>query len=269
MKQFTEQEKEDIAQDYLINYNIQKLAKKYQVSSARIRTVLKNKKVTIISDRKDLWKKRFPRNSNVFEKIDTFAKAYWLGFLYADGNIQKATNTLRINLSTIDEDHLIKFKKFIGASNTEIKRNDKKDIINNKIYEISYFSLSDEKIVNDLINKGCIENKTYSLTFPTEEILPKEFQYHFIRGFFDGDGSIYEDKKRNRVCINFTGTADMLNSIKHIFGKDNIKLENKNNFSVLHLDGNKQVMNILTKIYENSSEEIVLSRKFEKFKKFQ
>lgn len=61
----------------------------------------------------------------------------------------------------------------------------------------------------------------------------------------------------------------MLNSIKHIFGKDNVKLENKNNFFVLHLDGNKQVMNILTKIYENSSEEIVLSRKFEKFKKFQ
>ena len=43
MKQFSEQEKEDIAQDYLINYNIQLLAKKYRVSSARIRTVLKNK----------------------------------------------------------------------------------------------------------------------------------------------------------------------------------------------------------------------------------
>lgn len=266
MKQFSEQEKEDIAQDYLINYNIQLLAKKYKVSSARIRTVLKNKNITIISDRKELWKKRFPRKSDIFKIIDTPEKAYWLGFLYADGSVNKITNTLRINLSTTDEEHLIKFKNFLEAEKTEIKRNDK--IENGKTYEISYFQISDEELINDLINKGCIPNKTYSLSFPDQKILPKELSFHFIRGFFDGDGSIYFDNKRNRICINFTGSTNMLNSIKHIIGKDNVKLENKNNFSVLHLDGNKQVIDTLTKIYENSSDEIVLSRKFKKFNEF-
>ena len=67
MKQFSEQEKTDIAQDYLINYNIQELAKKYEVSAPRIRTVLKNKGIKIISDREKLWKKRFPRQSDIFK----------------------------------------------------------------------------------------------------------------------------------------------------------------------------------------------------------
>lgn len=266
MKQFTEQEKSNIAQDYLINYNIQELAKQYDVTAARIRTVLKNKGISIISDRKELWKKRFPRISDIFKKIDTKEKAYWLGFLYADGCVLKETNTIRINLSTDDIEHLIKFKNFVGAINTEIKSNDKYE--NGEVYYISYFQISDEEMANDLIDKGCVPNKTYGLAFPNEEILPKEFVYHFIRGFFDGDGSLYTDEKRKRLCLNFTGTADMLNGIKHIFGKDNLLLENKGKFSVLHINGNVQVMNIMNRIYEDSSDEIVLSRKKKKFDNF-
>lgn len=54
MKQFSEQEKNNIVQNYLINYNIQQLAKSYEVSPSRIRTILKNKNIQIISDRKEL-----------------------------------------------------------------------------------------------------------------------------------------------------------------------------------------------------------------------
>lgn len=266
MKQFSEQEKNNIVQNYLINYNIQQLAKSYEVSPSRIRTILKNKNIQIISDRKELWKKRFPRDSNIFEQIDTKEKAYWLGFLYADGCIIKKTNTIRINLSTEDIEHLIKFKNFIKATNSEIKNNDKID--KDKVYHISYFQISDEKMVMDLINKGCIPNKTYSLSFPNESILPNEFIFHFIRGFFDGDGSIYTDEKRHRLCLNFTGTPEMLNSIKKFLKKENLQLENKGNFSVLHIDGNKQVKNILDQIYQNSNNEIELVRKKEKYLQF-
>lgn len=259
MKQFLEQEKEYIAQHYLINYNIQELAKQYGVSATRIKTVLKNKNIKIITDRKELWKKRFPRKSNIFEIIDTKEKAYWLGFLYADGCVIAKTNTIRINLSTNDVEHLIKFKNFLGAINTEIKRNDRTD--GDKIYKLSYFQISDEKMASDLIKQGCVPNKTYGLKFPGTDILPIELTSHFIRGFFDGDGSIYIDKQRHRLCINFTGTKEMLDRIKSYFGKDNLKLEDKDNFSVLHIDGNKQVKNILDQIYKDSDKEIELTRK--------
>lgn len=154
MKRFSIKEKEDICQDYLINYNIQNIAKKYEVKPSRIRTILKNNNIEIISDRKELWKKRYPRKSDIFEKIDSKEKAYWLGFIFADGGIIDKTNTLRINLSSVDKDHLIKFKTFLGAVNTEIKENNK--IIDNKEYKISYFSISDEKLILDLKRYGCV-----------------------------------------------------------------------------------------------------------------
>ena len=266
MKQFTKQEKEDITKNYLINYNIQELAKQYGVSPARIRTVLRQQNVQIISDRKELWKKRFPRDSDAFESIDTPAKAYWLGFLYADGSIDKDIEILRINLSTKDEAQLLKVKYFLKATNTQIKHNDKKE--KDKVYPISYFSISDKKLCQDLVKKGCIPNKTYKLLFPSSDIVPTNLLHHFIRGFFDGDGSIYIDEKRNRLCLNFTGTVEMLNGIKQFLHKENLQLENKDKFAVLHINGNKQVINILNLLYKDSFKEIELDRKKEKFHKF-
>lgn len=266
MKQFSQKEKEDICQNYLINYNIQNIAREYGVSPARIKTVLKSNNIKIISDRKELWKMRYPRKSDIFEKIDTKEKAYWLGFIFADGGIEESSNTLRINLSSKDEEHLYKFKNFIQAFNTEIKRNDK--IENDKIYKISYFGISDKKLIKDLKKYGCVSNKTYKLDFPSSNLVPKNLIYHFVRGFFDGDGSIYTDDKRNRLCLNFTGTELMLNGIKKVLKKDNLKLENKGKYSVLHIDGNKQVVDILNKIYKDSNSEIELTRKKQKFHDF-
>ena len=52
-------------------------------------------------------------------------------------------------------------------------------------------------MVNDLINLGCIPNKSLTLTFPdfiNDELLP-----HFIRGYFDGDGCIWNGKRKKVV----------------------------------------------------------------------
>ena len=42
---------------------------------------------------------KYDRNSNVFEKIDTEEKAYWLGFLYADGYINEEHNFITLVLA--------------------------------------------------------------------------------------------------------------------------------------------------------------------------
>ena len=55
-------------------------------------------------------------NYDYFEIIDTEDKAYWLGFIYADGNINKAKNTLTINLQGKDNGHLAKLNKCIGGN---------------------------------------------------------------------------------------------------------------------------------------------------------
>lgn len=53
-------------------------------------------------------------NEDVFEAIDNEEKAYWLGFLYADGCVTTlGTKSVKISLQARDEDHLVKFRDFI------------------------------------------------------------------------------------------------------------------------------------------------------------
>ena len=53
---------------------------------------------------------KYKINENIFEKIDTEEKAYWLGFLAGDGCVYR--DTLNLNLQVKDLEHLKKFKKF-------------------------------------------------------------------------------------------------------------------------------------------------------------
>lgn len=46
----------------------------------------------------------------------------------------------------------------------------------------------------DLSKHGCVPNKSLILKFPTT--LPNELVNDFIRGYFDGDGSVYINNKR-------------------------------------------------------------------------
>ena len=51
-----------------------------------------------------------------FDVIDTEEKAYWLGFLYADGNVSNTKNEVGITLQSSDIKHLYKFKTFLKSS---------------------------------------------------------------------------------------------------------------------------------------------------------
>lgn len=117
-------------------------------------------------------------------------------------------------------------------------------------------------------------NKSLILQPPTS--LPEKLIYHYIRGYFDGDGSIYarargfgiDGKKwKDSYYVSFQGTMEVLNWLKSIFGL-NCKLyqrrkTDKNTYYFV-FNGNKQVYKIMSKLYENST--IYLDRKFEKFK---
>lgn len=256
---WTKEQIDYIIQDYLTNYSTPKLAKEFQVTNEAIQKVLKNNNVRLLS-LKEIELKRYPRNSNAFSTI-TPESAYWLGFLDADGTILQ-NGEIRIQLSSIDEDQLYKFKKFLQASNNGVHRG----IYNER--PISYFSITDQQLSTDLINLGCVHNKTYLLQFPSQ--IPQEYLSHFIRGFMDGDGSInysfaknYPDSRKYR--IQFAGTKDMLTGIKHFFNKDNIKLEDYKTYYQLAFSGNKQVGKFLDIIYKDSTDNIRLTRKYEKY----
>lgn len=264
---WTEDQINYITTEYQKHHSVPTIAKQFGVSAQAIRTVLRKAGVEVLS-LQQLKQLEFPRNSNFFETIDTPAKAYWLGFLYADGYISKE-NTIRINLKKDDEQHLNKFMQAIEYTNGKIKYSTK--TVDDKAYYQAYVGIRDSKMKKDLADKGCVNNKSLIITFPYDK-MPTSLYSHFIRGYFDGDGcltwSISGKAKSRNYKINFTGTESMLNSIKEILGKSNLALEYKKNYYVLNINGNKQLKNILAYIYQDATEDIYLTRKKQKYDEF-
>lgn len=257
-----------IVEAYKKEHSIPKISRNFNVSPQAIRTVLKKEGIRLLAV-SELQKLKYPRNSNFFERIDNPFKAYWLGFLYADGYISK-DNAIRINLKREDEMHLKKFLTAIGCKNNRIKYSIKNT--EGKEYFQAYCQIKDKKMALDLADKGCVNNKSLTLTFPPKDKLSPMLYSHFIRGYFDGDGcltwSISGKNKRRNYKINFVGTKSFLTSLKKILKKENLALAKRGNYYSLDISGNKQITQILNFLYENSLEEICLTRKKIKYLDF-
>ena len=133
--------------------------------------------------------KRKKFNEDYFEVIDTPEKAYFLGFIFADGCLiddpKKYRYRLNIKIHNKDEDIL---ERFISLLDSEVK------IWKSKGRDISVIGFSSKKIINDLKNIGLHQNKTYTIDYPK---IDEKLERHFLRGYFDGDGCIRinEDKR--------------------------------------------------------------------------
>lgn len=150
-------------------------------------------------------------DENYFENIDTEEKAYWLGFLFADGSISIAEGSQRITLelSNIDYDHLEKLKSSLKATHK---------IYSRKNREISSLQIASKKMTDDLISYGCIIDKTNYGYIDLNKI-PNRLYNHFMRGFSDGDG--YIDKKRYRSIITVK-SYDIVKALCEILEENNI-----------------------------------------------
>ena len=159
------------------NYTLKQLGKEFSCSYPTIRNLLNKHNIQSRGN-----KQGYPRNEYYFSKIDTEEKAYWLGFLYADGCVHSNNNEISINIT--DKEHIEKFKTAIGAVNHKITETNDKRFPNAKtLYQ---FTIKDEQLHKDLIQWGCVPQKSLLLTkIPN---IPRDFISHFIRGYFDGDG---------------------------------------------------------------------------------
>lgn len=259
-----------IIEEYQNTHSTGKIAQQFKTSTESIRRVLKKNNVKILSAQ-ELQHAKHPRDSNFFNTINTPDKAYWLGFLYADGSVSASNSTVALQLQEQDKSHLIKFRKALGNNNT-VTRTEKYDSTTQKSYYGYRYAIRDQQIHDDLIEQGCMPNKTYILTFPDNDILPTNLQSHFIRGYMDGDGHFGYYSPHNRPGINFRlafyGTESMLKGIQECLNKENLTLESRSSHYVLKIVGNKQLESILKYIYQDSQPEIELDRKREVYDYF-
>lgn len=153
-------------------------------------------------------------NENFFEKIDTEEKAYWLGFIYADGyvNVTKYNSELGIELQYSDNNHLKKFNKSLNG-NIEVTdrwRNGAFNYNSDRMFHMCQIRLYKRKLVDDLSQYGIVNNKTY-IKQHLSELIPQHLLQHFIRGFFDGDGSIAITKQgRNFIQFDITNANNII-----------------------------------------------------------
>lgn len=198
---------------------------------------------------------------DIFEKIDTEEKAYWLGFLYADGSVGSKENKIELGLAEKDLKQIEKFKTFLKINNKISYRK------SSKSYRISFRS---DKCKQDLINLGCVPKKSLILTFPSEEQVPNNLIKHFIRGYFDGDGWFTNTEKCFQVGI--IGTENFINGflekVKNLINTDNTIFEvHRENGAKRYVFGSyKDVSNFLNWIYKDSN--IFLDRKHNQYLDF-
>lgn len=237
------------------NYTLKQLGKEFNCSYPTIRNLLNKHKIKSRGN-----KQGYPRDEFYFNKIDTEEKAYWLGFLYADGCVH--SNNYEISVNITDKEHIEKFKTAIKAFNHNITETQDKRFQNAKtLYQ---FSIKDKQLHQDLIKWGCIPQK--SLLINKIPNIPRDYVSHFLRGYFDGDGSLHYLQSTNNYRISFIGTKDFLNDIQKEL-QTNVSLQSNiaGKAYVLQIAGRKQVERILNYLYNNSKENNRLNRKYQKY----
>lgn len=238
------------------NYTLTALGKEFGCSYGTIKNLLNKYNIDSRGN-----KQGYPRNEFIFSKIDTPEKAYWLGFLYADGCV-RTNNEISINIT--DYEHIKKFQKFLGAINHKIVET--KDKRWNTAKPLYRFAVKDKQISKDLIKWGCVPNKTLLI----EKIpnIPRDYISHFIRGYFDGDGSLYYLKGTSNYRMSFvSGAEKFLQDIQKELEVSNLTLSHAidTNTYQLQISGKHRLIKILNYLYSDSTESTRLDRKYKTY----
>lgn len=209
-------------------------------------------------------KRLYRIDEKCFNIIDDEFKAYTLGFIASDGcvyncNQQNKQNIIKIAIKQIDEEILEMMK-------TNVFKTDKP--INHR-NGVSILEIVSNEIYNDVVSLGLSPRKTYGNTYVK---LNDTLMRHFIRGYFDGDGSIStkcgKDKYTFDVGVSISGFQNNMLKIGNWLEEYNIfttflidkrTYNNEQPFGSLTFPNKISKYSFLKLIYENSN--IFLSRK--------
>ena len=219
-----------------------------------------------------LHKGIYTYDHSYFHNIDTEEKAYWLGFIYADGGIRNdigESYQLVISLTASDGEHLKKFNKSLGG-NLQVVYSDSLYKPNGKTYKKATIRVCSKEIVKDLVAIGATPCKSLTIQFPE---LRQDLIRHFIRGYFDGDGCVSAPKRKKErlsyIRVSFvSGSSEFLDDLRRILYENNIHSyfsKNEQTYRELTIGAMKDVDMFLHYIYDGAT--IYLDRKYVKKEK--
>lgn len=218
--------------------------------------------------------RKYTVNAQFFDKIDNEEKAYWLGFLWADGGLTKSAtrcagpNRLRLAQHKRDLCHIKAFAQAL-QTNYPIRKAPK---------DIMQIDINSRPICKALINLG-YGSKDERTNIPA---IPNALIPHFIRGYFDGDGclSIYQQHVKqytiNKQEWSLTGNEELLLNIKHVLEKQanvtpTVKMKHyKRTSKAVSLRYGKKtdIERLFKYLYIDCRATVYLQRKYQKFQDY-
>lgn len=144
--------------------------------------------------------------------------AYILGYLFADGSLEDASY-LRgkyLRITSCDLSIVQAIRKEFGSEHKIVKL--APTTVNGR--PRYFLRIGDHAIYNDLINLGLTPNKSLTMLFPKH--LPSSLMSDFVRGYFDGDGTLYLEKRKKSYSprVVFTsGSKKFLENLSDVITK--------------------------------------------------
>lgn len=261
---FNEKEINKIIDLYKSGISCKEIGKQFNCSKQVININLKSNNI-IIRDHSHAQQK-YSIDENIFSKIDSAEKAYWLGMLTGDGWITDR-HELGLSLQEKDKEYIFLFKNFLNSNHpiNIVSNGLKKDGNLSISYEIR---INNKKIVSDLKKYGFSKNKTKYIKFPN---INKKYLSNYMLGLIDSDGcfclkSHYKNKDKKLLSFNFIGPTEFAKNFQNILvnncGVSKTKLgthKNTNFVRTVNYGGYKNIYKIVKFLYSNAN--IFMKRK--------
>jgi hypothetical protein len=245
---------EKIVSEYNGGASSVKIAEAMGVPVHRVQYALKKSGVKMRSNREN--SRRYFINHEFFNVIDSQDKAYWLGFLFADGHVQGG-KVVCVSQKFPDSEHLTNLVTDLN-SDYVVKMYTAKTAYGNCYY--GRLLITSESMYEDLVSLGMVERKSLILSPPK---LDPEMRRHFIRGYFDGDGSA------TKGLIKFCGTSEMLEWISDELGATRVywskRHDDEKNNHQIEIARKSDLITATNIMYDSSHR--FLQRKYDKLSK--
>lgn len=249
----------EICDLYLSGVSCSKLSTKFNIDRGAISRCLRANNIQKRNPGID--NRIYSINPQVFkpENIHTPQSYLVLGLIYTDGGVryfEKKSFTIELNENDRD---VLDFVNLSIGSNRPLLINKKKNTL--------ILTVSNKQMALDLINLGCVPNKTLCLKFPSW--VRGDLFHHFLHGCIIGDGWLFEGKGKS-FNFGIVGTEDICRNIQNELYK---RLGIKGSLSPacggkvwdLTISGNNQVLRVCNFIFKDAP--FVLKRKFDVFRR--
>ncbi len=232
------------------------IAKKFNVRTESVSKIFKKFGLVGKANRKYSIKHDWLNN------LDCKEKFYFLGFMWADGTVERNLRISRIELAEEDKYILEKFGSMIYNGQYKLYP-DFHDFFKyenrQRKWSLKFYS---KEFCTKLNEYGCVPNKSLIVDFPNIFKSDDDF-WHFVRGLFDGDGCASCDD------ITIVGSNTLCEKLQILLRQYdiNVGISKNGNVSILHANSLKNIKKLFFYLYKDS-ENLRLERKYSRVKQY-